>query len=75
MVWLLQSYDPLDLSHSNSSSSSLEFPSTYVSPYTTSSVRSGLLPGEQRDRIPGHQQPDLGSMYLYPYYPNPNQWP
>lgn len=73
----LDNYDPLDLPHSSSgdvsSSSSLEFPSTYVSPYTTSSVRSGLIPGEQRDRIPGHQQPDLGGMYLYQYYPN--QWP
>jgi len=76
----LDAYDPLDIPQGSissgdvSSSSSLDYPSTYVSPYTTSNVRSGqILPGGQRDRIPGHQQPDLGSMYLYPYYQN--QWP
>ncbi|KAL5633337.1 hypothetical protein ACGC1H_003737 [Rhizoctonia solani] len=58
----------------SSSSSSVEFPSTFVaSPYTNrnvSSVRSGLLSqGQQQDRLP--ELPENYYMY-HPYYSN--QW-
>jgi hypothetical protein len=71
---VLQSYEQLELPQSSgdaSSSSSVEFP-TFVPSYTTSNIRSGILPqGQQQDRVPGHPDPEL--MYMYPYYTN--QWP
>jgi hypothetical protein len=77
-----QNYDRLELPQSSissagevsSSSSSVDFPPTFVSSsYTTiSDIRSGIIPqGQQQDRIPEHPESDL--MYIYhPYYSN--QW-
>lgn len=76
-----QNYDRLELPQSSissagdlSSSSSVDFPPTFVSSSytTTSDIRSVVLPqGQQQDRIPEPPESDL--MYIYhPYYSN--QW-
>ncbi|KAG8719633.1 hypothetical protein FRC08_002361 [Ceratobasidium sp. 394] len=66
---------PLSSGGNASSSSSSDFPSTYVpSSYTTSNIRAAPLSGRQ-GRMPGQPHPDLSSMYdsLYPQYYQ-SQW-